>query len=230
MYIVVSGKCSGVVDSKKYTLEAGDFCWVCPGVEFRFFPVAPDKPPELFRFRLSVNRGRTVLRPNWKVRIVRNASETIEHSRSLLAAQSTSGRYAARRIASSAVLLSIASFDESRRTLDGKGLPAGIRTFVKRHVLEHPEDRISPAGLARLAGLSPDYFTRMFRLSFGIAPRGWLLKQRLHHAAGLLCEPGWRISEVAARMGYPDLYLFSRQFKKEFEVSPGAWKRSHEID
>jgi len=230
MYFVVAGNCRAIVDEKNHLLETGDFCWVTPGVEFRFYPGASSKPPGLFRFRMSVSRGRTTLRPDWKMRIVRNASETIEHARSLLALQSLSGRFSARRIACSAVLFSISAFEESRRAPDGNGLPAAIRQLIKRHVLEHPEERISPAALARLVGLSPDYFTRMFRLTFDVAPRTWLLKQRLHHAAGLLCEPGWRISEVAARMGYPDLYLFSRQFKKEFGSSPRAWKRIHKID
>ena len=229
MYFVVSGNCRGVLDGKAHTFEAGDFCWVCPGVGFRFFRTATGRPPGLFRFRMSVTRGRKTLRPGWKVRIVRHATETVGHARSLLAEAGGCGRYASRRVACAAALFSLAAFEEYRRPPDQRGLAAGTRHLITHQVLEHPEKRLSPAALARLAGLSPDYFSRMFRLSFGMPPRGWLLKQRLQHAAGLLCEPGWRISEVAQRLGYPDLYLFSRQFKREFGVSPRSWKRSHEI-
>ncbi|MFA7345681.1 MAG: AraC family transcriptional regulator [Terrimicrobiaceae bacterium] len=88
---------------------------------------------------------------------------------------------------------------------------------------------MSPGDLARLAGLSTDYFTRQFKHSFGVSPREWMVRQRLRQAAGLLAETDERISEIALRLGYPDVFLFSRQFKAGFGSSPQHWRSIHAV-
>lgn len=82
-----------------------------------------------------------------------------------------------------------------------------------------------PSELARVARLSPDYFTRVFRQTYGMAPRRWLVEQRVRRAALRLVESTLSVSEVAAEFGYDTVFLFSRQFRDVLGESPTDYRR-----
>lgn len=225
IYFVAGGSCQARVGGKRFSLKAGELCWVCPGVKFRFQAEPDAMMPVVQRFRLSVLQGRQILRLKWPYRVFQDALEAVEWGRTLVAESDQTTRFGTQRNGSLAALFSISVFESRRKSVRESGLPVDIRRRISRYVLDHTGERISPFVLAQAAGLSPDYFSRLFRKSFGMAPRDWLLKQRLRRAADFLLDPEWRISEVAARLGYPDLYLFSRQFKAEFGSSPRKWRQ-----
>lgn len=227
IYFVAEGRCRARVGSRHFELRAGELCWVCPGAKFRFW--AEQGTPVVQRFRLGISHGREILRLKWPYRVFQDALEAVEWGRTLVAESDQKGRFAAQRFRSLAALFSASVFESRRQRVREPGLPLEIRRRISSHVLDHPGERLTPVTLARLAGLSPDYFSRLFRKSFGMSPRDWLLKQRMQHAADLLLDAEWRISEVATRLGYPDLYLFSRQFKTEFGRSPREWRRYRSV-
>lgn len=229
IYFVAEGRCRGRVGGRGFVLRAGELCWVCPGAQFRFWTAPGSLAPVVQRFRLGVSQGRQILRLKWAYRVFQDALEAVEWGRTLVADSGQTGRFAEQRFRSLAALFSTSVLESRQKRVREPGLPAEVRRRIARHILEHPSARMAPMELARLAGLSPDYFSRLFRKSFGMSPRDWLLKQRLQHAANLLLDPEWRISEVAARLGYPDLYLFSRQFKSEFGRSPREWRRYRSV-
>lgn len=86
--------------------------------------------------------------------------------------------------------------------------------------------RLRGADLARAAGLAPAYFARRFAATVGCAPREWLVAERMRRAATLLLEHDVPIGAIADQLGYGDLFLFSRQFRRAFGVSPRGWRRS----
>ena len=49
--------------------------------------------------------------------------------------------------------------------------------------------------------------------------------QRAEHAQSLLLNHNLRISEVAARVGYTDIYHFSKLFKKHLGTSPSDFRK-----
>jgi len=85
-----------------------------------------------------------------------------------------------------------------------------------------PAARPQPAELARALGLSPTWFARLFRRTYGCAPRAWLVRQRIGHAAERL-QSAASIGAVASEFGYADLFLFSRQFRAVLGSSPRRW-------
>lgn len=221
IYFIVRGGCQAVLAGSSQTLEAGNLCWVCPGVKFRFFGGAGSF---LQRFRLSVVREGSALRLPWKFRVFPHATGAAERSRDLVE-NPPAGRFARQQLSALAVLFSLEAFEDRRAPLPGAGLSSDVRKRIAESVLDPGNLRITPRDLARMAGLSADYFSRLFTKSYGMPPREWLLRQRLKHASGLLAETGERISQIALRLGYPDVYLFSRQFTAEFGHSPMAWRR-----
>lgn len=86
-------------------------------------------------------------------------------------------------------------------------------------------DSIQVADLAADLGLSRNYFCRIFKQQMGLSPQDYLVSYRLDRAAALLTEQGLSQKEAAFQVGYPDVYGFSRMFKRKFGVAPGIYVR-----
>lgn len=109
-------------------------------------------------------------------------------------------------------------------------LRGGLSPAAKRRTLEMMAAQLSASlsveALAREAGLSTAHFSRAFRETLGMAPHRYLLTLRLDHARRLLEAPGAVLADVAQRAGFADQAHFTRFFKREFGVTPGAVLRA----
>lgn len=79
--------------------------------------------------------------------------------------------------------------------------------------------------LAGELGLSRSYFCRIFRQQMGISPQTYIVSFRLEKAAELLSLKKLTQKEVAKQVGYPDVYAFSRMFKRKYGISPGQYRK-----
>lgn len=89
---------------------------------------------------------------------------------------------------------------------------------------------ISIAGLAGQLGLNRSYFSTLFRQRTGLSPQQYLLKCRMEHARELLCGYGFTPGEAALAVGYPDIFAFSRMFKRYYGFSPSEAIRQAAIN
>ena len=79
--------------------------------------------------------------------------------------------------------------------------------------------------LARELGVSESTLRRRFARALGVAPHAYLIGARIGEARRLLGETDWPIKAVADRLGYADVYFFSRQFRRLTGVPPAAYRR-----
>ena len=79
--------------------------------------------------------------------------------------------------------------------------------------------------MALRSGLSQAHFSRVFHKIIGQSPRDFLLQTRLMQARQLLTGTQLSIGEISERLGYGDIYFFSRQFKDKVGVSPSAYRK-----
>jgi AraC-like DNA-binding protein len=100
------------------------------------------------------------------------------------------------------------------------GVPARLRK-VRDHIDAHYASPLTLAGLAAMAHWSPAHFSEQFRQAFGQAPMDCVIQARLNHAAHLLGDVNLTVAEVARRVGYEDVYHFSKLFKRHRGTSPG---------
>jgi AraC-like DNA-binding protein len=89
------------------------------------------------------------------------------------------------------------------------------------------ERRWTVEGLAREAGKSRAVFARRFAELIGQPPLSYLAWCRMTAAATQLRDTTRPIAAVAARVGYTSEFAFSRAFRREFGVAPGAYRRNH---
>lgn len=83
--------------------------------------------------------------------------------------------------------------------------------------------RLDLREVAARLGLGYHYFRRLFRRRFGISPGQYRIHCRLQKARAMLQFGEKNVSEVAEALGYPDLFVFSKQFKKEIGRPPSAF-------
>lgn len=76
------------------------------------------------------------------------------------------------------------------------------------------------AKMAKFTGMSLSSFRQHFLLASGKTPGAFLLELRLRKAAMLLGLGRYAVGEVAVMCGFADSNYFSRQFRKKFNLSP----------
>jgi AraC-like DNA-binding protein len=224
LYFMLEGGCAAMLEGKRLWPPVGSLCWVSPGTTFRFFARAGDPPPVICRFRFIVRQNKRSFCCRWPYRFLPEAWPLAELVRQIILEKERPGEFGSWRLRDLLSLLSIAVFESQPAPRRRPRLSDAQRASLADLLAAHPGARRTPAELARHLGYSPDYFARLFRRSHGMAPRGWLLEQRLRQGAALLRESSIPVGEVAAKLGYEEVYLFSRQFHRMFGMSASRWR------
>ena len=99
------------------------------------------------------------------------------------------------------------------------------RQQLTQYVQQHVQHKVTPADLAAHLGYSADYFSRLFKRSYGRSPKRWLMEQRIAMAQFHLRNSHMPMYAVAERCGYDDQNIFSRQFKQVMGCSPSAYRQ-----
>lgn len=86
--------------------------------------------------------------------------------------------------------------------------------------------RLPLEAVAKSLGLGYSKFRQDFRERCGVSPGEFRLGKRMERAQCLLAEEGAQIKNVAQELGYPDVYSFSKQFKRHAGVAPGQFARA----
>jgi AraC-like DNA-binding protein len=76
--------------------------------------------------------------------------------------------------------------------------------------------------VARLAGLSHNHLTRLFRAETGVAVVGYIRQRRMARARHLLIATTMSIPAIAASIGITDLQAFNKACRRELGASPRA--------
>jgi AraC family transcriptional regulator len=87
--------------------------------------------------------------------------------------------------------------------------------------------KISLDQIAAEFGLSVSHFSRAFRVSTGLPPHQWLLRQRVNTAKQLMGVRELPLSEIAISAGFANQSHFTRVFSQMVGVSPAAWRREN---
>ncbi|MEN8230313.1 MAG: AraC family transcriptional regulator [Bacteroidota bacterium] len=107
-------------------------------------------------------------------------------------------------------------------------IPENIRK-VKRYIELNFDKPFSLKDLSGLGNLSETYLCGQFSRFFGYPPIEYRTRVRLNHATQLLRDHNLRISEIAQRIGYSDVYHFSKQFKQHLGISPGKFRQQMSV-
>lgn len=79
--------------------------------------------------------------------------------------------------------------------------------------------------VAKYCLLSEYHFFRCFRQAFGTTPFHYLATKKLAFAKERLTTSNDTVAAVAAACNYPDVFTFSKAFKRQFGYAPGTLKK-----
>jgi len=227
VYFVETGAVSGRVDGVDVQLDAGDVVWVARGRRCQFWTATGSGVTRTRRVRfvlwrefrsLSFCESFVLCRRAWSLlpvlrllneahRAVPGRRFTLDELRGLTAALGArffdlaAGGAAAAR-----------TFDDARRRV--------LACVIQDRLFE----RVTPADLARELNLTLDYFSRVFKNTYGLAPRSYLKRERLHQAAAIFAESTLSLKEFCRAIREHDISKFCRQFKQQFGCTPSQYR------
>lgn len=102
----------------------------------------------------------------------------------------------------------------------------GLGTRLVEHLESQFEEQHTVADLAKRFGCSEGYLHRCFKDKTGVSPMAYLRKIRMHRAMLLLRKTTLPVAEIAAMVGYPDAFYFSRVFHEVAGESPKTYRQT----
>lgn len=106
------------------------------------------------------------------------------------------------------------------------GLAAWQQRVVTNYIEEHLSETIPLAKLAELVRLSPYYFCRAFKQSFGLPPHRYHNSRRIEHAKMLLAKSSPSVTDIGLAVGFSETSSFTAAFRKSTGLTPTAYHRS----
>ena len=127
------------------------------------------------------------------------------------------------------------NLDEYRSELspeDGEAERYGYEDDVMRRMISVTDyiknnltaDDHSQGTMAEMAGISRDYFSRIFKNVTGMNNSKWLNMIRLEKATELLTDEERSLTEVAMLSGFQSIPSFNRVFHEEKGMAPGEFR------
>lgn len=123
------------------------------------------------------------------------------------------------------VFLSNQDHPQTANTLHGLSRFRAVFDYIHDH-LDAP---ITLEELAELVNLNPTYFSNLFARLMGMPPVQYINRRRIEKAQQLLLSSDDPLYEVAAQVGFTDVYYFSRLFKKIVGLAPSYYQKRRQL-
>lgn len=101
--------------------------------------------------------------------------------------------------------------------------------YIRRalqYMSDHYHEHLELEQVASFAGLSPSYFSTLFRQTLGVSFREHLNRIRVEESKRLLLTGRYSLADIAVSMGFPDQSYYCKVFKKIVGVTPGKFRFS----
>ncbi len=89
----------------------------------------------------------------------------------------------------------------------------------------HFREPLTLQEVSQQVGLSPNYFSTLFRQKMGMTFKTYLTNQRLKYAGNALKMSELTISDICFSSGFNDFSSFSRAFRKHYNKSPTEFRQ-----
>ncbi|MEL6626890.1 MAG: AraC family transcriptional regulator [Bacteroidota bacterium] len=105
----------------------------------------------------------------------------------------------------------------------------GLKQRHVRNLLQfmqtHYDKPLTVGDYASLTGRSVSTFRREFKAKFGLAPKKWIMQQRMEKARDLVAHTQLNVTDIAAAVGYENISHFISAFKKHYGQTPKQFER-----
>ena len=150
------------------------------------------------------------------------------HARLASIRQQWTGNVVQRGVAASSALAIIMSYLAAFGRVPAEVVPRDPQMRqLRERIRSQAGDHFDATMLAREVALSVSQCNRRFRASYRLSPKAYWQQCRFALAQTMLLSTRDSIKQVAAALGFSDIYYFSRWFKQHCQMAPTAFRRQH---
>jgi RpiB/LacA/LacB family sugar-phosphate isomerase len=110
------------------------------------------------------------------------------------------------------------------------GIPPRRLARVVEHVRNNLDQPLAVSALSRMAEMSQSHFSKLFKLSTGLAPHQFVLQERINRAKELLRQGNERIVDVALGVGFENQAHFTTVFGNLVGMTPRQFQRASDCE
>jgi AraC-like DNA-binding protein len=114
----------------------------------------------------------------------------------------------------------VQAHQQEQQLSSGNGFIQRACAFLKKNI----DREFSAEEVQRHFGIGYEHFRKRFAAEMGMSPTHYRISHRIQHAKLLLIENKLSLKEIAAQLGYCDVYFFVRQFKQITGSTPGEFR------
>jgi len=104
--------------------------------------------------------------------------------------------------------------------------PSSWLQKAKDYLEIHYADGITIESVANYVGVDRTHLSKQFNKAFGLSPMQYIQKLRMNEAILLMKQTEYKLAEIAQSVGYPDLFSFSKAFKKHIGSAPSDYRKN----
>jgi RpiB/LacA/LacB family sugar-phosphate isomerase len=110
------------------------------------------------------------------------------------------------------------------------GIPPRRLARIVEHIRKNLDTPLAVGTLSRMAQMSQSHFSKMFKLSTGIAPHQFVLQERINRSKELLRQDEAKIVDVALQVGFENQAHFTTVFGNLVGMTPRQFQRSSDYE
>lgn len=120
----------------------------------------------------------------------------------------------------------IQNYADSRPVAKMLGQERAAVSRARDYLHNHYVENVSLKQLAKMANLSPSYFSRVFKAEVGVSLPHYQTQIRVNRARSLLIK-GMPAKQAATETGFVDQSHLTHHFKRFVQVTPGGYSRKN---
>jgi AraC family transcriptional regulator len=110
------------------------------------------------------------------------------------------------------------------------GMPPRRLARVVEHIRNNLDQPLAVSMLSSMVQMSQSHFSKLFKLSTGLAPHQFVLQERINRAKELLRQGNEKIIDVALGVGFENQAHFTTVFGNLVGMTPRQFQRSLDDD
>lgn len=229
IHLVLSGKGIYKVNNKTYNLKAGNGFLIYPN-ELIYYKADKNNPWEYAWIGFTGTKineyiDKTSLTKNNPVFSFKKEGDLVKSIDSVIYATNLNSNKNIKIIATLYDFIYNLLEEIPNDNIETKITPKNYVEDALFYIQNNYQENISVSDIANYLSLDRSYFHKIFKKYTNKSPQEYILYLKFEKASELLLSTNLKVGDIARSIGYSDIFLFSKNFKKVKGVSPSEYRK-----